>query len=68
MYPTLLMLYPEIARALLLYRFQRMGAARENARSHNVSGRSAVACTQSGQCYLSNSDLQIPGAKEKHEK
>ena len=48
MYPTLL-LYPEIARSLLLYRFQRMNAARENARSHNVSGRSA----QVGQLSLS---------------
>jgi trehalose/maltose hydrolase-like predicted phosphorylase len=41
MYPTLLMLYPELARSLVLYRFQRMGAARENAKTHNVSGRSA---------------------------
>ena len=49
MYPTLLMLYPEIARSLLLYRFQRMNAARENARSHNVSGR----LTQVGQLSLS---------------
>ena len=39
MYPTLLMLHPEIARSLLLYRFQRMAAARENARNHNVSGK-----------------------------
>ena len=39
MYPTLLMLHPEIARSLLLYRFQRMAAARENAKNHNVSGR-----------------------------
>ena len=38
MYPTLLMLHPEIARSLLLYRFQRMAAARENAKNHNVSG------------------------------
>ncbi|XP_028400693.1 protein-glucosylgalactosylhydroxylysine glucosidase-like [Dendronephthya gigantea] len=38
MYPSLLMLYPEIARSLLLYRFQRMDAARVNAKNHNVSG------------------------------
>ena len=29
-----------------------MGAARENAKSHNVSGRSAVACTKSGQLSI----------------
>ncbi len=40
MYPTVLMLHPEIARSLLLYRFQRIGAARENAKNHNVSGMS----------------------------
>lgn len=39
MYPSLLMLYPEIARSLLLYRFQRMDAARVNAKNHSVSGK-----------------------------
>ncbi len=38
MYPPLLMLQPEIARSLLEYRFQRLGAARENAFSHGYKG------------------------------
>ena len=38
MYPPLLVLQPEIARSLLEYRFQRLGAAKENAFSHGYDG------------------------------
>lgn len=38
MYPALLMLRPELAKPLLDYRFERMEAARQNARSHGYKG------------------------------
>ncbi len=38
MYPPLLVLQPEIARSILEYRFQRLGAAKENAFSHGYDG------------------------------
>jgi trehalose/maltose hydrolase-like predicted phosphorylase len=38
MYPPLLVLQPEIARSLLEYRYQRLGAARQNAFSHGYKG------------------------------
>ena len=38
MYPPLLVLQPEIARSLLEYRFERLGAAKENAFSHGYDG------------------------------
>lgn len=38
MYPPLLVLQPAIARSLLEYRFQRLGAARQNAFSHGYRG------------------------------
>ena len=38
MYPPLLMLQPDIAKSLLEYRFQRLGAARENAFAHGYKG------------------------------
>ncbi|MBD2703109.1 glycoside hydrolase family 65 protein [Spirosoma sp. BT702] len=38
MYPALLMLRPELAKSLLDYRFERMEAARQNARSHGFRG------------------------------
>ena len=38
MYPPLLVLQPEIAKSLLEYRFQRLGAAKENAFSHGYKG------------------------------
>ncbi len=38
MYPALLMLRPELAKPLLDYRFDRMEAARQNARSHGYRG------------------------------
>ena len=38
MYPPLLVLQPEIVRSLLEYRFQRLGAAKENAFSHGYDG------------------------------
>lgn len=38
MYPPLLALQPEIAKSILEYRFQRLGAARQNAFSHGYQG------------------------------
>lgn len=38
MYPPLLILQPEIAKSLLEYRFQRLGAAKQNAFSHGYKG------------------------------
>ena len=38
MYPALLLLRPELAKPLLEYRFERMEAARQNARSHGFEG------------------------------
>jgi trehalose/maltose hydrolase-like predicted phosphorylase len=38
MYPPLLMLQPEIAKSLLEYRYNRLGAARQNAFSHGYQG------------------------------
>jgi kojibiose hydrolase len=38
MYPPLLILQPEIAESLLKYRFERLGAARQNAFSHGFEG------------------------------
>jgi protein-glucosylgalactosylhydroxylysine glucosidase len=38
MYPTLLLLQPDIARSLLDYRFERMEEARKNAFSHGYPG------------------------------
>jgi protein-glucosylgalactosylhydroxylysine glucosidase len=38
MYPPLLVLQPEIAKSLLEYRFQRLGAAKQNAFSHGYKG------------------------------
>jgi protein-glucosylgalactosylhydroxylysine glucosidase len=38
MYPPLLMLKPEMAKSLLEYRYQRLGAAKENAFSHGYKG------------------------------
>lgn len=38
MYPALLLLRPELAKPLLDYRFDRMEAARQNARSHGFKG------------------------------
>ena len=38
MYPPILMLQPDIARSLLEYRFERLGAAIENAFSHGYEG------------------------------
>jgi trehalose/maltose hydrolase-like predicted phosphorylase len=38
MYPPLLALQPEIARSLLEYRYERLGAARQNAFSHGYAG------------------------------
>jgi trehalose/maltose hydrolase-like predicted phosphorylase len=38
MYPPLLALHPEIAKSLLEYRFQRLGAAKQNAFSHGYQG------------------------------
>lgn len=38
MYPPLLMLQPDLARSLLEYRFQRLGAAKENAFAHGYQG------------------------------
>jgi protein-glucosylgalactosylhydroxylysine glucosidase len=38
MYPPLLVLQPEIARSLLEYRYERLGAARQNAFSHGYKG------------------------------
>ena len=38
MYPPLLMLQPEIARSLLEYRFERLEAARRNAKMHGFEG------------------------------
>ncbi len=38
MYPPLLMLQPSLAKSLLEYRFQRLGAARQNAFAHGFKG------------------------------
>ena len=38
MYPPLLMLQPDMARSLLDYRFERLEAARQNAKSHGYKG------------------------------
>ncbi len=38
MYPPLLVLQPEMAKSLLEYRFQRLGAARDNAFKHGYRG------------------------------
>jgi trehalose/maltose hydrolase-like predicted phosphorylase len=38
MYPPLLMMQPDIAQSLLDYRFERMGAARQNAFAHGFKG------------------------------
>lgn len=38
MYPPLLLLQPEIARSLLEYRFERLGAAQNNAFAHGYKG------------------------------
>lgn len=38
MYPPLLMLQPEMAKSLLEYRYERLGAAKENAFSHGYKG------------------------------
>jgi trehalose/maltose hydrolase-like predicted phosphorylase len=38
MYPPLLVLHPEIAKSLLEYRFNRLGAAKQNAFSHGYKG------------------------------
>jgi len=38
MYPALLVLHPEIAKSLVEYRYQRLGAARQNAFSHGYKG------------------------------
>lgn len=38
MYPPLLMLHPEIARSILDYRYNRLDAAKQNARSHGYKG------------------------------
>ncbi|HEX5341082.1 MAG TPA: glycoside hydrolase family 65 protein [Duganella sp.] len=38
MMPPLLALHPELAKSMLEYRFQRLGAARENARNHGYKG------------------------------
>jgi len=38
MFPPLLALQPEIAKSLLEYRYQRLGAARQNAFSHGYKG------------------------------
>ena len=38
MYPPLLMLQPDIAKSLLEYRFERLGAAKQNAFAHGYDG------------------------------
>jgi trehalose/maltose hydrolase-like predicted phosphorylase len=38
MYPALLVLHPEMAKSLVEYRFQRLGAARQNAFNHGFKG------------------------------
>lgn len=38
MYPALLMMNPDLARSLLDYRFERLGAAKQNAFSHGYKG------------------------------
>lgn len=38
MYPPLLVLQPDIAKSLLEYRFQRLGAAKQNAFAHGYEG------------------------------
>ncbi|MEA5458908.1 hypothetical protein VB796_07660 [Arcicella sp. LKC2W] len=38
MYPAILVLHPEMAKSILEYRFERMEAARANAKSHGYQG------------------------------
>lgn len=38
MYPAILVLHPEMAKSILEYRFERMEAARANAKSHGYKG------------------------------
>ena len=38
MYPAILVLHPEMARSMVEYRFQRLGAARQNAFNHGYKG------------------------------
>ena len=38
MFPVLLMLHPELAKGLIEYRYERLGAARENASLHGYKG------------------------------
>ena len=38
MFPPLLLLHPELARSLLEYRFERLEAAKRNARAHGYNG------------------------------
>ncbi|WP_301923828.1 glycoside hydrolase family 65 protein [Ferruginibacter sp.] len=38
MYPAILVLHPEMAKSLVEYRFQRMGAAKQNAFNHGYKG------------------------------
>lgn len=38
MYPAILVLHPEMAKSLVEYRFQRLGAARQNAFNHGFKG------------------------------
>ncbi len=38
MFPPLLMLQPEMAKSLLEYRYERLGAAQQNARAHGYRG------------------------------
>ncbi len=38
MYPAILVLHPEIAKSLVEYRFQRLGAAKKNAFNHGFKG------------------------------
>lgn len=38
MFPPLLALHPELARSMLEYRYQRLDAARQNARNHGFKG------------------------------
>lgn len=38
MYPGLLVLHPEIAKSFVEYRYQRLGAAKQNAFAHGYKG------------------------------
>ena len=38
MYPSILVLHPEMAKSLVEYRFQRLGAAKQNAFNHGFKG------------------------------